>query len=161
MAATVSIRVCTGANYAAVSNTVTGIDLISADNSTNSAANRAAFPITAGAKSYEKVVVLYVDAPADNAINNINLYGDGSVQSSTHLYVGKTSAAGTPTSGDSGIATNAWTDYTSGAVFAWHATSMTGAGSTTDYALLQLDCDNDCAAGNWTQEVCTYTFDEW
>ena len=160
MAASVSIRVCTGAAAVTESAAVSGIDLISADNATNSTANRAAYPITAGAKSYEKWVRAEVDTAPDNAVDNFNLYGDGAVQQSSALYVGKTQTGVTPTSADSSVATNDWTNYTSGAVFAWHATGMTGVGSKSDYAVYQLDADADCAAGNWTQETLTYTFDE-
>ena len=147
MAASVSIRVCTGASCGTTSNTVTGVDLISADNATNSSANRAAYPITAGNKSYEKWLIAYVDAAPDNAVYNFEAYGDGAVQASTHLYVGKTNAAGTPTSADSGVATNDFTSYTSGAKFAWHATDMTGVGSKSDFLVVQLDVDADASAG--------------
>ena len=150
MAASVSIRVCTGASCGVTSNTVTGIDLISADNATNSTANRAANPITAGQKSYDKWLIAYVDAAPDNAVDNFGAYGVGSVQASTHLYVGKTSAAGTPTSGDSPIGTNDFTGYTSGNKFAWHATDMTGVGSKSDFLVFQLDVDADAAAGKFS-----------
>jgi len=133
---------------------------MSADGATNSAPNRAANPITAGDQSYDKWAIFYVDAPPDNAIDNLQFYGDGAFQSSTHLYVGKTSVAGTPTSGDSPIAAADMTNYTTGNRFAWHATAMTGAGSLSDYLVLQLDVDADAAAGNWIQETLTYTYDE-
>lgn len=160
MAATVSIRVCTGASCGTTSNTVTGIDLMSADGATNSAANRAAHPITVNTRSYDKWLIFYVDGAPDNAVDNLQFYGDGTFDSSTHFYVGKTSVAGTPTSGDSPVATNDMTNYTSGARLAWHATNMTGVGSLSDYLVLQLDVDADAAAGNWTQETLTYTYDE-
>jgi hypothetical protein len=51
MAATVTIRVYTGASAGTESSAVSGIDLISADNATNSLANRQANPITAGDRS--------------------------------------------------------------------------------------------------------------
>lgn len=160
MAAIISIRVCTGASCGVVSNTITGIDLMSADGATNSSANRAANPITAGQRSYDKWLIFYVDAAPDNALDNLQFYGDGAFQASTHLYVGKTNVAGTPTSGDSPIAAADMTNYTTGARFAWHATDMTGVGSLSDYLVLQLDVDADAAAGNWTQETLTYTYDE-
>ena len=162
MAAGVSIRVCTGASAGTESAAVTGIDLISADNATNSTANRAAFPITAASpgRSYEKWIRAEVDTAADNYVNNFKLCGDGVVQASTVLYVGKTETGVTPTSADSTVATNAWTTYTSTSAFAWHATNMTGVGSKTDYAVFQLDVNADAIAGNWTQETVNYTFDE-
>lgn len=160
MAATVTIRVYTGASAGTESAAVSGIDLLSADNATNSTANRVANPIAANSRSYEKWLRAYVDTAPDNQVDNFQLWGDGAVQSSTDLYVGKTATGVTPTSGDSSVATNAWTGYTSGAKFAWHATAMTGVGSKTDYAVMQLDVDSDAAAGNWGQEAISYGFDE-
>jgi len=160
MAATVTIRVYTGASAAVESAAVSGVDLISADNATNSLPNRQAYPITAGDQSYEKWVKARVDAAPDNYVNNFQLWGDGAVQSSTTLYVGKTASGVTPTNSDSSVATNNWTSYLTGSRFAWHATNMTGIGSTTDYAVFQLDVDSDAAAGNWTQETINYSFDE-
>ena len=160
MAATITIRVYTSTNAATESGAQTGIDLISADNATNSAANRAANPITAGQRSYEKWTKARVDVAPDNNVSNFELWGDGAVQSSTSLYVGKTDTGVTPTSNDSTVATNDWTQQTSGGKFAWHATNMTGIGSTTDYAVYQLDVDADAAAGNWTQETINYSYDE-
>jgi len=144
-----------------MSGAVSGIDLISADNATNSAPNRAANPITAGSKSYEKWIKARVDVAPDNAVSNFKLWGDGAVQQSTALYVGKTDTGVTPTDSDSSVATNAWTGYTSpGSEFAWHATNMTGVGSLTDYAVFQLDVNADADAGNWTQETINYSYDE-
>jgi hypothetical protein len=160
MAATVTIRVNTGTDAGTESGAVSGIDLISADNATNSTTNRQAYPITAGQRSYEKWITAKVDAAPDNACDNFQLWGDGTVQQSTDLYVGKTQTGVTPTSGDSSVATNDWTTYTSTSKFAWHATDMTGIGSTTDFAVFQLDIDADAAAGNWTQETINYSYDE-
>ena len=70
MAASVSIRVCTGANAGTESAAVSGIDFLSADNATNSTANRQANPITAGNKSYEKWLRAEVDTAPDNAVDN-------------------------------------------------------------------------------------------
>ena len=160
MAATVTIRVNTGAAAGTQSGAQTGIDLISADNATNSPANRAAFPITASEKSYEKWLTARVDVAPDNYVNNFQLWGDGAVQASTALYVGKTATGVTPTSVDSTVATNAWTGYVVGTKFAWHATNMTGIGSVTNFAVFQLDVNADAAAGNWTQETINYSYDE-
>jgi len=160
MAATVNIHVYYGVDAGTESGIVTGIDLLSADNATNSAANRAANPITAGAKSYEKWIRAKVQTAPDNAVENFELWGDGAVQQSTDLYVGVTPTGVTPTSGDSAVATNDWATYTSGAKFAWHATAMTGVASLTDAAVFQLDVDADAAAGNWGQETINYSYDE-
>lgn len=160
MAATVTIRVNTSTNAGTQSGAVSGIDLISADNATNSPANRSANPITAGEKSFEKWLTARVDVAPDNYVNNFQAWGDGAVQSSTALYVGKTNSGVTPTNSDSTVATNAWTNYTSTSQFAWHATNMTGVGSVTDFLVFQLDVNADAAAGNWTQETINYSYDE-
>lgn len=160
MAATVTIRVYTAAAAGTESGAQTGIDLVSDDNATNSPVNRAAYPITAGSRSYEKWTKAKVDAAPDNAVSNFQLWGDGAVQSSTDLFVGKTVTGVTPTDADSTVATNDWTGYVVGTKFAWHATDMTGIGSTTDYAVYQLDVDSDAAAGNWTQETLNFSYDE-
>lgn len=160
MAATVSIRVNTGADAGTESASVSGIDLISADNATNSLANRQANPVTAGGKSYEKWLTAKVDAAPDNAVSNFQVWGDGGVQSSTALYAGATATGVTPTSGDSAVATNDFTTYTSGNKLGWHSGDLTGIGSTTDFLVLQLDVDADAAAGNWTQETINYSYDE-
>jgi hypothetical protein len=160
MAASVSIRVYTGAGAATESAAQTGIDLISADNALNSAGNRSSNPITAGSKSYEKWIKAYIDTAPDNQCENFDLWGDGAVQSSTALYVGRVVSGVTPTSNDSTVATNDWTGYLTGARFDWHATALTGVGSKTDYAVFQLDVNADAAAGNWTQETINYAYDE-
>lgn len=160
MAATVTIRVNTGTDAGTESEAVTGIDLISADNATNTLDNRTANPITAGNSSFEKWLTAVVDAAPDNYVDTFEAWGDGTVQASTALYVGVTATGVTPTSADSTVATNAWTSYTSGAKFAWHATDLTGVGSTTDFLVFQLDVDADAAAGNWTQETLNYSYNE-
>lgn len=160
MAATVTIRCYTETNAGTASAAISGIDLISADNATNSTANRQTNPITANTKSYEKWLRAYVDTAPDNAVDNFQIWGDGAVQASTSLYIGVTATGVTPTSGDSSVATNDFTSQTAGNKFAWHATNMTGAGSTTDAIVFQLDVDADASAGNWTQETLSYSYDE-
>jgi len=160
MAATVTIRVNTGASAGTQSGAVSGIDFISADNATNSTTNRQTYPITAGGRSYEKWLTARVDVAPDNYVNNFQWWGDGGVQQSTALYIGKTAAGVTPTNSDSSVATNDWTGYLTGSRFAWHATNLTGVGSVTDFAVFQLDVNSDATPGNWTQETLNYSFDE-
>ena len=160
MAATVSIRVNTGASAGSQSSTVTGIDLISADNATNSLTNRQNNPITAGNSSYEKWLTAYVDAAPDNYVENFQVWGDGSVQATTTLFLGITQTGVTPTSADSSVATNDFTTYTSGNKLTWHSTQLTGTGSTTDFLVFQLDVGAGADAGNWSQETVNYSYDE-
>ena len=161
MAAGISVRVYTGADANTESSAVSGIDLMSADGATNSLANRVANPIVAGQKSYEKWLKLYIDSAPDNQVDNQKIYSDSSVEASTHLYWGTTATGVTPTSADSAVATNDATSYTSGAQFTWDTNSLTGVGSKSGfYLVIQLDIDADAAAGNWTQETLTYSYDE-
>jgi hypothetical protein len=161
MAATVTIRVYTGTDATTESTAQTGIDLISANNATNTSTNRATYPITAGTNSYEKWIKARVDAAPDNYVNTFKLYGDGTVQQSTVLYVGATTTGATATTATSSIATNAWTDYTNTTNgFDWHSTNMTAEASTTRYAVFQLAVAADAAAGNWTQETLSYSYNE-
>jgi len=160
MAATVSIRCNYSTDAGSQSSTISGFDLISADNCTNSTTNRQDNPITAGNRSYEKWLTAYVDAAPDNYIENLQLWGDASVSATTTLYVGVSTSGSTPTSGDSSVATNDWTSYTSGNKFTWHSSQMTGIGSTSDFAVFQLDTGASASAGNWTQETINYSYDE-
>jgi hypothetical protein len=140
---------------------VTGIDFISTDNATNSLANRQANPISVGTASYEKWVKLYIDTAPANGVTNFKMWGDGTVQTSTTLYVTGNYVTGTtPTSGTSTIANGTFTTYTSGNKMTWDATSYSATGGTTRYAVLQLAVAADCGPGNWTQETISYSYDE-
>lgn len=160
MAATVTIRVNTGASAGTESDSVSGIDLISADNATNNLTNRQDNPITAGDSSYEKWLTAKVDAPPDNYVEEFEIWGDGSVDANTTLYVGVTATGVTPTSGDSTVATNNYTTYTSGNKFSWHTSQLTATNETTDFLVLQLDTTVDASAGNWSQETINYSYNE-
>ncbi len=160
MTAEVSIRVFTGASAGTTSAAVTGIDMISADNATNSTANRQTYPITAGENSYEKWIKAYVDAPPDNGVSLFKLWTDGEVMASTELYVGVTTNGVTPTSGVSTIATHDFTTYTAGAKLAWHNTALTATDDTTDYAVIQLQVAASKSPGNLDSEEISYSYVE-
>lgn len=160
MAAAVSIRVYTSTNAATQSAAVTGIDFISADNATNSLANRQANPITAGNNSYEKWLKAYVDTAPDNAVANFLFWTDGTIDSNTTLYVGTTATGATPTASNSTVATTDATTYTSGGKLTWDSASYTAQDDTTDYLVLQLRTTGSASAGNWTQETLNYSYDE-
>jgi hypothetical protein len=160
MAATLGLHVYTGASAGTESGVVTGIDLISADNATNSLANRQANPITVGTSSYEKWLKLKISATPDNAVSNFLVWGDGGVDTSTDLEVGVTASGATPTDGGSTVATNDFTTYTSGNKLTWDAGPYTNTNDTTDYLVFQLNVDSDASPGNWTQETVSYSYDE-
>ena len=157
----VSIRVYTETDATTESAAVTGIDLISADNATNSTANRATYPITAGTQSYEKWLKAYVDTAADNYVNAFKVWGTIAVQATTTLFVATIATGATPTNADSAVATQDWTNYTAtNDALDWHSTNMTAIGSKTVYLVFQLDTGATAAAGNWTQQVISYSYDE-
>lgn len=161
MAATLTLRVYTGSAAGTQSSAVTGVDFISADNATNSLANRQANPITVGTRSYEKWLKLYVDTAPANGVTNFKIWGDGAVQTSTTLYfTGNYVTGTTPTATASSIANAAFTTYTSDNKATWDTASYSATGATTKFVVFQLNVDSTCGPGNWTQETINYSYDE-
>lgn len=161
MAASLSVRVYTGSAAGTESAAVTGIDLISADNATNSLANRTSNPITVGNNSYEKWLKLKVDTAPANAVTNFKLWGDGAVQTSTTLNFTVAYVTGTtPVSTASTIANSTFTNFTAGNKATWDSSSYSATNATTKYAVFQLVVDATCGPGNWTQETINYSYDE-
>lgn len=161
MAATITLRVYTSTNAGTESGSVTGIDMISADNATNSLANRQANPIVAGTRSYEKWLKLKVDAAPANAVTNFQLWGDGAVDTSMTLYATANYVTGaTPVSTNSTKANANFTTYTSGNKMTWDTASYAATNATTKYAVFQLAIDADRGPGPITQETVSYSWDE-
>lgn len=161
MAASLSVRVYTGASAGTESGAVTGIDFISADNATNSLANRQANPINVGDSSYEKWLKLKIDTAPANGVTNFLIWGDGAVQTSTTLYwTGQYVTGTTPTNGTSTIANTNFNNFTSGNKGTWDTASYSATNATTKYAVFQLDVDATAGPGNWTQETISYSYDE-
>lgn len=161
MAASLSVRVYTGASAGTESGAVTGIDFISADNATNSLANRQANPINVGTRSYEKWLKLKVDTAPANGVTNFKIWGDGAVQTSTTLYwTGQYVTGATPTNGTSTVANTNFNNFTSGNKGTWDTNSYTATNATTRFSVFQLDVDSTAGPGNWTQETVSYSYDE-
>lgn len=160
MAATVTLSVFTGASAGTETTGQTGIDLISADNATNSLANRQANPIVAGNNSFEKWLKLRIDVAPDNQITNILVWGDGTVDANTTLYYGTTATGATPVDTASTVATTDFTTATSGAKATWDSGTYTTTGLINNFLVLQLQTTASAAAGNWTQETINYSYDE-
>jgi len=160
MAASLSLRVYTAAGPTE-SGVVTGIDLESADNATNTLANRQANPITVGTNSYEKWLKLKIDTAPANGVTNFKIWGDGATDTSTTLkftsnyvtYQQGTTAATT-------IGTVLFTAYTAGAKATWDTASYSATNATTKFVLFQLQVDATANPGNWTQETISYSYDE-
>lgn len=161
MAATITIHVGTGTDAGTMSGSVTGIDFISADNAENSAANRIANPIAACSFSYEKWISACVTAAPTNKVENFLLWNDGTdVQTSTSMFVGACAIGVTPVNTQSSTATTSWDTASSDSKFTWDSASYAAAGSTTKFAVFQLEVLSDATPGNWTQETINYSYDE-
>jgi hypothetical protein len=161
MVAGLTVRVYTGSAAGTQSAAQTGIDLISADNATNTLANRQAYPITVGTRSYEKWIKLYVDTAPANGVTNFLIWGDGAVSTSTTLYFTGNYVTGvTPTSVTSTVANANFTTYTSSNKATWDTASYSATGSVTKYAVFQLAVNADANPGNWGQETISYSYDE-
>jgi hypothetical protein len=159
--ASISLRVYTGSAAGTQSAAVTGVDLISADNATNSLANRQANPITVNTNSYEKWLKLFVDTAPANNVSNFLAWGDGGVQTSTTLRVtGNYITGTTPTTATSSVANTTFTNFTSGNKLTWDAGPYTNTSATTRYLVFQLQVGSDASPGNWTQETVSYSYDE-
>jgi len=163
MAATIQVSVQTGAAAGSPTDGVTGVDFISADNATNTLANRQSNPITVGNNSYEKWVRLKVATPGSNYVTNFKIWGDGAVDASTTL--GFTTAFVTyqqGTTATSTIANANFVTYTANNKATWDTTTywQTNTGSYTKYTVFQLRVDATAGPGNWTQETISYSYDE-
>jgi len=161
MVATLTLRVYTGSSAGTQSSAVSGIDFISADNATNSLANRQANPIVVGTNSYEKWLKLYVDTAPANTVSNFKIWGDGTFQTNTTLmWIGERTTGVTPVATTSSIATTNFNTCTSGAKCTWDTSSLTTTTQTTKYSVFQLQVGASATQGNWTQETISYSYDE-
>lgn len=168
MAASVSLRVYTGTNAGTESSAVTGIDFISADNATNSLANRQANPVTVGTNSFSKHLRLKIDSGIINSVGNVKFWTDGSGQANVGLRakLGVGSGGASPGSGDTTPSATALTGdvdaytLTAAAKGTWDAASYTANGDVTKALVLQLQPTVSASAGNWTQETLNYSYDE-
>lgn len=164
MTAVLTLRVYTGAG-ATESASVSGIDLISADNATNSLANRQANPITVGTNSYEKYVALRIDTAPSNYVQNFKIWGDGATMTNTTLmWKGEVASASyaQPVNTTSTVATTNFTTCTAGSKCTWDTTQYdnTSQDQHTKFSVFQLQVAANAAPGNWTQETVYYSYDE-
>jgi hypothetical protein len=168
MAATVTLRAYTGTNAATESAAITGIDFISADNATNSLANRQANPVTVGTNSFSKHLRLKIDSGIINSVGNVKFWTDGSGQANVGLRAKLAVGTGgaSPGTGDSTPSATALTGdadaytYTSGSKGTWDSATYTTNTHVTKALVLQLQPTVSATAGNWTQETLNYSYDE-
>jgi len=162
MAATIVVSVSYGAGPTNT-DSVSGVDLISADNALNTLANRQSNPITVGTNSYEKWIRLKVTATPANYVQSFKVWFDGAVDSSTTLwFTGAYVTYQQGTTVTSAIANANATTYTSGNKAVWDDGQYTAAqlDEYTQYLVMQLEVGSDAGPGNWTQETVNYSYDE-
>lgn len=162
MAATLELAVSYGSTPTVADN-VSGIDLISADNATNSLGNRQAFPITVGTNSFEKWIQLKIEATPTNYVRSFKVWFNTEVDSSTTLnFTGAYVTYQEGTSASSTIANVDATTYDSTTKAVWddNSYSQTMTGVYTQHLVLQLEVGSDAGPGNWTQQTVNYSYDE-
>jgi hypothetical protein len=162
MAATLVLAVSTSSGPT-VTDSVTGIDLISADNATNTLANRQANPITVGTSSYEKWIRLKVTATPANYVQSFKVWFNSTVDSTTTLYfTGAFVTYQQGTTAASTISDAAATTYTAGNKAVWDNAQYTAAqlNAYTKYLVMQLAVGATAGPGNWTQQTVNYSYDE-
>lgn len=162
MAATLVLAVSYGSTPT-VQDSVSGIDLISADNATNTLANRQANPITVGTNSYEKWIRLKVTATPANYVQSFKVWFNSTVDATTTLYfTGAYVTYQLGTTAASTIANAVATTYTSGNKAIWDNAQYTAAqvNAYTKYLVMQLAVGATAGPGNWTQQTVNYSYDE-
>jgi hypothetical protein len=160
MAATLVLSVSTGSTPT-VTDSVSGIDLISADNADNSLTNRQANPITVGTNSYEKWIRLKITATPANYVQSFKVWFNSTVDTSTTLnFTGAYATYQEATNATSTIADTDATTYTSGNKAVWDDASYTNTNDYTAYLAMQLAVGADASPGNWSQQTVNYSYDE-
>lgn len=167
MVAALSVRVYTGTNAATESAAQTGIDLISADNATNTSGNRTSNPVTVNTNSFEKHLRLKIDTSPANGVTNFQWWTPGSGTTNVALRAKEAIGTGgaTPGTGDStptasamGSDIDAYT-RSSGSKGTWDATSYVTQNNVTKALLLQLQPATAANPGNWTETI-SFSYDE-
>lgn len=162
MAATLVLSVSTSTGPT-VTDSVTGVDLESADNATNTLANRQANPITVGTNSYEKWIRLKITVTPTNYVQSFKAWFNSTVDTSTTLYfTGAFVTYQQGTTATSTIANAVATTYTAGNKAVWDNAQFTAGqtGAYTKYLVLQLAVAATAGPGNWTQQTVNYSYDE-
>ena len=162
MAATLVLAVSTSTGPT-VTDSVTGIDMISADNATNDITNRQANPITVGTNSYEKWIRLKITVTPSNYVRSFQVWFNSSVAASTVLYfTGQYVTYQQGTTATSTIANAVATTYTAGNKAVWDLTTYTAgqSGVYVKYLALQLAVGATAGPGTWTQQTVNYSYDE-
>jgi hypothetical protein len=167
MAASLSVRVQFGTSPGTQSAGVSGVDFISADNATNTLANRTANPLSIPAAgsvwSFEKWLKLRVDVAPANGVTNFKAWSaqGGAGGAGTGVTINAEGAVVTyvtPVTTQRGTASAIPT--TQGAGVTWDSAALVNVGDLSKYLVLQLKVDSTAAAGNVTQATLSYSYDE-
>jgi hypothetical protein len=171
MAAVLGLFVYSGTNAATESGAaVTGISFFGSTATTasdNTLGARQADPITVGSNSASKSLRLKITTAPSNGVTNFKFWTDGAGQTNVGLR-GKVVGTGGATPGTGGEtpttsaitgSTDAYT-WTSGSPLTWDSASYVTIGNVTKSLVLQLQPTASAAAGNWTQETLSYSYDE-
>jgi hypothetical protein len=160
MAATLVLSVSNAAGPT-VTDSVAGIDLESADNATNTLANRQANPITVGTNSYEKWVRLKITAAPANYVKSFQVWFNTTMDTTTTLFfTGAWVTYQLGTTATSTIANAVATSFTAATKAIWDTTTYSTTNSYTKYLALQLAVGATAGPGNWTQQTVNYSYDE-
>lgn len=162
MAATLVVSVSNGSTPTVTDN-VAGVDLESADNATNTLANRQANPITVGTNSYEKWIRLKITATPANYVQSFKVWFNSTVDTTTTLsFTGAFVTYQLGTTATSTVANTNATTFTSGNKAVWDNAQFTAGqtGAYTKYLALQLAVGATAGPGNWTQQTVNYSYDE-
>lgn len=169
MVATITVRVYTGSGAGTESASVSGIDLINADNATNSSGNRTSNPVPVGSNSYDKHLRLKLDVAPATAITTVKFWLSGAAAQTNVAFRAKLAVGtggATPGTGDATPATTTMTgdadaySYTSGAKGTWDSASYSTINHVTKAALVQLQPNASATPGPWAGSTINYSYDE-
>ena len=167
MAATLSLHVYTSTNAATESSAVTGIDLVSADNATNTVGNRQSYPVVVGTNSYEKYMRMKIDVAPANGVGSFKFWTTTSAVSNVLFKAKMAIGSGGATPGTGGStpvntamagSSDAYT-FTSGAKGNWDTASYVTINNVTKAFVLQLQPNGSATPGDWAC-TCNWSYDE-
>jgi hypothetical protein len=153
MAASISLRVYTGAGAATESAGQAGIDLVSADNALNSGANRTAHEVAPGTNSFEKWMKIALDAANGQAVSSFWVERTGDLPDGVIVKVGTTDTGATPKAALSTVATETMHE---GRRYWFDGNEYSEDGDRTRYLVIQEQVAASAADGS----IETQTF-EW
>lgn len=161
MAATITMRGCTGTN-AGTQADITAITYRSNDSVVNDSNNPITIPSSGTNHSYEKWILWEVDVAPDNQCTNFKYWGPGTAPGTgLTVFAGTTATGVTPVNTDSTVATTQQdTNYSSSGSSLAISGTLAAIDDETDYLVLQLDVESTATQGDMTQQTYYYSYDE-